>query len=145
MVSLRSTIRWKCGLLRIEGVKFRGQWMCLPKWIWATDDQECCSSFTMYEPRHEISNNVVRATSKTSDQPVHKGRFAGDDGPLIVVFGSSLPSTTFKKLSEFDPFLAKLSWSAHASSTSILWVCEHWRLWQFCKHPHQLSNINIVD
>ena len=24
------------------------------------------------EPRHEISNNVVYATSKGSDQPVHK-------------------------------------------------------------------------
>ena len=24
-----------------------------------------------YEPRHEISNNVVRATSKGSDQPAH--------------------------------------------------------------------------
>ena len=24
-----------------------------------------------YEPRHEISNNVVCATSKTSDQPAH--------------------------------------------------------------------------
>ena len=28
------------------------------------------SSFTN-EPRHEISNNVVSATSKTSDQPVY--------------------------------------------------------------------------
>ena len=26
----------------------------------------------MYEPRHEISNNVVCSTSKTSDQPAHK-------------------------------------------------------------------------
>ena len=25
----------------------------------------------IYEPRHEISNNVVCATSKGSDQPVH--------------------------------------------------------------------------
>ena len=26
---------------------------------------------TIYEPRHEISNNVVCATSKASDQPAH--------------------------------------------------------------------------
>ena len=26
---------------------------------------------TIIEPRHEISNNVVCATSKTSDQPTH--------------------------------------------------------------------------
>ena len=26
---------------------------------------------TTYEPRHEISNNVVCATSKGSDQPAH--------------------------------------------------------------------------
>ena len=26
---------------------------------------------TIYEPRHEISNNVVCATSKGSDQPAH--------------------------------------------------------------------------
>ena len=25
-----------------------------------------------YEPEHEISNNVICATSKASDQPVHK-------------------------------------------------------------------------
>ena len=25
----------------------------------------------LYEPRHEISNNVVGATSKASDQPAH--------------------------------------------------------------------------
>ena len=26
----------------------------------------------IYEPRHEVSNNVVCATSKASDQPAHK-------------------------------------------------------------------------
>ena len=42
----------------------------------------CCSHATksgflefksrhMYEPRHEISNNVVCASSKASDQPAH--------------------------------------------------------------------------
>ena len=36
-----------------------------------------------YEPRHEISNNVVYATSKASDQPAHKRR-------LIRAFASHL-------------------------------------------------------
>ena len=27
--------------------------------------------FNIYKPRHEISNNVVCATSKASDQPAH--------------------------------------------------------------------------
>ena len=30
-----------------------------------------CNSITKYEPWHEISNNVVCATSKDSDQPAH--------------------------------------------------------------------------
>ena len=30
------------------------------------------SSTCIYEPGHEISNNVVCATSKASDQPAHK-------------------------------------------------------------------------
>ena len=29
------------------------------------------SAFLKFEPRHEISNNVVCATSKASDQPAH--------------------------------------------------------------------------
>ena len=29
------------------------------------------SVVTLYEPQHEISNNVVCATSKVSDQPAH--------------------------------------------------------------------------
>ena len=28
---------------------------------------------SIYEPRHEISNNVVFVTSKASDQPAHTG------------------------------------------------------------------------
>ena len=36
-----------------------------------------------FEPRHEISNNVVGATSKASDQPVHTPR-------LIRAFASRL-------------------------------------------------------
>ena len=30
-----------------------------------------CPRFTISEPQHEISNNVVCATSKASDQPMH--------------------------------------------------------------------------
>ena len=29
------------------------------------------SNFTIIEPRHEISNNMVCATSKGADQPAH--------------------------------------------------------------------------
>ena len=39
--------------------------------------------FLPYEPRHEISNNMVCVTSKDSDQPVHTPR-------LIRAFASSL-------------------------------------------------------
>ena len=40
-------------------------------------------NFTIYEPRHEISNNVVCVTSKASDQPAHTRR-------LIRAFASRL-------------------------------------------------------
>ena len=39
--------------------------------------------FTINEPRHDISNNVVCATSKGSDQPAHTGS-------LIRAFASRL-------------------------------------------------------
>ena len=32
---------------------------------------EICQNLSKYEPRHKISNNVVCATSKGSDQPAH--------------------------------------------------------------------------
>ena len=38
---------------------------------------------TLYEPVHEISNNVVCATSKASDQPAHTpGAYAQSDQSL---------------------------------------------------------------
>ena len=40
-------------------------------------------TFNINEPRHEISNNVVCATSKASDQPTHKRS-------LIKAFASHL-------------------------------------------------------
>ena len=40
-------------------------------------------------------------------------RWRADDSPPIVVCGSSLPSSTKKSFSEFDPPLTKLSGSAH--------------------------------
>ena len=30
-----------------------------------------CTGMLIYEPRHEISNNVVCASSKAADQPTH--------------------------------------------------------------------------
>ena len=47
------------------------------------DEQEIKVTITIFEPRHEISNNVVCATSKASVQPAH-GR------SLIRAFASSL-------------------------------------------------------
>ena len=35
--------------------------------------EQVTSKTTLNEPRHEISNNVVCATSKASDQPAHTG------------------------------------------------------------------------
>ena len=43
----------------------------------------CVISIILYEPVHEISNNMVCATSKTSDQPAHMGS-------LIRAFASRL-------------------------------------------------------
>ena len=40
-------------------------------------------ALNIYEPRHEISNNVVCATSKGSDQPAHTGS-------LVRAFASRL-------------------------------------------------------
>ena len=49
------------------------------------DEQPRISKLTpfIYEPGHEISNNVVCATNKVSDQPVHTGS-------LIRAFASPL-------------------------------------------------------
>ena len=38
---------------------------------------ECCMGYVIYDPRHEISNNVVYATSKVSDQPAHTRSLIG--------------------------------------------------------------------
>ena len=32
---------------------------------------KCLYLYTLYEPRYEIANNMVCATSKGSDQPAH--------------------------------------------------------------------------
>ena len=44
-------------------------------WLWhKASTQKKCNKRTYYEPLHEISNNVVCATSKGSDQPAHTRR-----------------------------------------------------------------------
>ena len=49
-----------------------------PKFIGSNQTEESTSSkgyqttYILYEPRHEISNNVVCGTSKVSDQPAQK-------------------------------------------------------------------------
>ena len=42
-----------------------------------------------------------------------------DDGPLIMLLGSTLPSSTKKNLVKFGPPLTKLSGSAHVS---VIWI-----------------------
>ena len=46
----------------------------------------CEDSDYKYEPRHEMFNNVVRATSKDSDQPAHTRSLIRDfDGRLDIL------------------------------------------------------------
>ena len=49
----------------------------------STNDVKLYHNDILYEPRHEISNNVVSATSKGSDQPAHTHR-------LVSAFASRL-------------------------------------------------------
>ena len=53
--------------------------------VTGADERPRMSKLTpfIYEPRHEISNNVVCATNKVSDQPAHTGS-------LIRAFASPL-------------------------------------------------------
>ena len=56
------------------------------KYEGAENDFECKETrvaLNIYEPWHEIFNNVVYATSKGSDQPAHTRR-------LIIAFASRL-------------------------------------------------------
>ena len=50
-----------------EGLGMPGQMYRLAKAFFASS----INYGYIYEPRHEISNNVVCATSKSSDQPAH--------------------------------------------------------------------------
>ena len=63
--------------LYIEGLQVT---ICKKKYISFPKDGFCLSKsadpeemlpYVAFEPRHEISNNVVGATSKASDQPAH--------------------------------------------------------------------------
>ena len=48
---------------------------CLPSAIYFNSPWMCVGSIVdagVFEPQHEISNNVVCATSKVSDQPAHR-------------------------------------------------------------------------
>ena len=55
------------------------------KFKYVTAWAHCITPDNKIEPRHEISNNVVCATSKTSDQPAHTRS-------LIRTFASRLNS-----------------------------------------------------
>ena len=50
----------------------------------------------IYEPRHEISDNVVCATSKGSDQPAHtRSLIRAFDSRLKIIGGISYYGTSF--------------------------------------------------
>ena len=71
-------------------------------------------SFGRNEPQHEISNIVVRATSKGSDQPAHTRS-------LIRAFASRSNSIimTVKLLTEQHLEFLSLKWGCTGSSESI--------------------------
>ena len=56
---------------------------CDPDQMSTDLNQHCFGKKYIIEPRHKISNNVVCATSKVSDQPAHTGS-------LIRAFASRL-------------------------------------------------------
>ena len=47
------------------------QWICLQFVLWLWYSLNIFTHYFTYEPVHEISNNVLCATSKASDQPAH--------------------------------------------------------------------------
>ena len=51
-----------------------------------------------------------------NETPIMAFRWCADNGPLIVVLGSSIPSSTKKKVVEVRPHLTKRSGSAHAKA-----------------------------
>ena len=55
-----------------------------------------------------------KATKPVFNVGPTSARWQTDDGPLIVVFVSFLPSSTKKEIFKVGPTLAKLSGSAHA-------------------------------
>ena len=74
----------------------------------------CYPDQQIFEPRHEISNNVVCATSKGSDQPAHTRS-------LIRAFALSLEySITLKLLTEYDLEFQSLKGGCRGSSESTL-------------------------
>ena len=53
----------------------KDEWKCLrQEHMSEPGDSDVEVPYAIHEPRHEISNNVVCATSKSSDQPAHTRR-----------------------------------------------------------------------
>ena len=65
-----------------------------------------------YEPVHEISNNVVCATNKGSDQPAHTRR-------LIRAFASRLDIMSVKLMTEHNLEFLSLKGGCTGSSTLV--------------------------
>ena len=74
-----------------------------------------------YEPRHEISNNVVCATSKASDQPAHTPS-------LIRAFASRLNIIRVKLLTEQHlEYLSLIEGCADSNESTLAKMPHSWK------------------
>ena len=89
------------------------------------------SRVRVFEPRHEISNNVVLSASKGSDQPAHTGS-------LIRTSASRLNILSVKLITEYH--LEFLSWKGgcKGSSKSTLVKMPH------CCKSHVTAHLSLV-
>ena len=91
-------------------------------WLFTGCNAYCLSGQSFlsfaYEPRHEISNNLVCATSKTSDQPAHSGS-------LIRAFTSPLNIMSVKLLTEHHLEFLSLTRGCTGLSESTLVKMSH--------------------
>ena len=83
----------------------------------------CDCYFCIFEPQHEISNNVVCATSKASDQPAHTHS-------LIRAFATRLNILSVKLLIEHHLEPLNLKGGYIGSSEYILVKMPH--CWESC-------------
>ena len=112
------------------------------------------------EPRHEISNNVVYATSKGSDQPAHThSLIRAFAGCLNILWLLSYWQTSFG-VSKLQRWLHRLVWVYTCQNTTLLQLKLFWPLscWMFyvlhsspifipltCKHVFSIKSGKLCD